>query len=124
MHRSSIVLKLILLLAEDVQSLIFLRSGVDVYTTIVGVVGALYGPFHGGANEEIEACGFGHCVYKNYDPRAKVLRKLTKEVFCIVGCDPLIKIVVALEKNALPDEYFIKRKLYPNIDFYSGLIYW
>ncbi|GAU12391.1 hypothetical protein TSUD_253420 [Trifolium subterraneum] len=67
--------------------------------------------------------GFGHRVYKNYDPRAKVLKNLTEEVFSIVGRDPLIEVAVALEKVALSDEYFIKRKLYPNVDFYSGLIY-
>ncbi|KAK7316723.1 hypothetical protein RJT34_00393 [Clitoria ternatea] len=123
-------------------------SGVDVYTAIAGAVGALYGPLHGGANEAVlkmlseigtvenipgfiegvkarkrKLSGFGHRVYKNYDPRAKVLRKLTEEVFSIVGRDPLIEVAVALEKIALSDEYFIKRKLYPNVDFYSGLIY-
>ncbi|XXG59077.1 hypothetical protein AAC387_Pa04g1217 [Persea americana] len=67
--------------------------------------------------------GFGHRVYKNYDPRAKVIRKLAEEVFSIVGRDPLIEVAVALEKAALSDEYFVKRKLYPNVDFYSGLIY-
>ncbi|XP_077227602.1 citrate synthase, glyoxysomal-like isoform X2 [Tasmannia lanceolata] len=123
-------------------------SGVDVYTALAGAVGALYGPLHGGANEavlkmlnEIETVenipefiegvknrkrkmsGFGHRVYKNYDPRAKVIRKLTEEVFSIVGRDPLIEVAFALEKAALSDEYFVKRKLYPNVDFYSGLIY-
>ncbi|OWM73312.1 hypothetical protein CDL15_Pgr001426 [Punica granatum] len=123
-------------------------SGVDVYTALAGVVGALYGPLHGGANEaalkmlnEIgsvdkipefiegvknrkwKMSGFGHRVYKNYDPRAKVIRKLAEEVFSIVGRDPLIEVAVALEKAALADEYFVKRKLYPNVDFYSGLIY-
>ncbi|GAU42679.1 hypothetical protein TSUD_131070 [Trifolium subterraneum] len=123
-------------------------SGVDVYTAIAGGVGALYGPLHGGANEAVlkmlseigsvdnipefiegvknrkrKLSGFGHRVYKNYDPRAKVLKKLTEEVFSIVGRDPLIEVAVALEKIALSDEYFIKRKLYPNVDFYSGLIY-
>jgi citrate synthase len=67
--------------------------------------------------------GFGHRVYKNYDPRAKVIKKLADEVFSIVGRDPLIEVAVALEKAALSDEYFVKRKLYPNVDFYSGLIY-
>ncbi|KAK4278992.1 hypothetical protein QN277_016758 [Acacia crassicarpa] len=123
-------------------------SGVDVFTAIAGAVGALYGPLHGGANEAVlkmlseigtvenipefiegvkarkrKLSGFGHRVYKNYDPRAKVLRKLADEVFSIVGRDPLIEIAVALEKVALSDEFFIKRKLYPNVDFYSGLIY-
>lgn len=123
-------------------------SGVDVFTALSGAVGALYGPLHGGANEAVlkmlgeigtvenipdfiegvknrkrKMSGFGHRVYKNYDPRAKVIRKLAEEVFSIVGRDPLIEVAVALEKAALSDEYFIKRKLYPNVDFYSGLIY-
>ncbi|KAF3772246.1 Citrate synthase [Nymphaea thermarum] len=67
--------------------------------------------------------GFGHPVYKNYDPRVKVIRKLADEVFTIVGRDPLIKVAVELEKAALSDEYFVKRRPYPNVDFYSGLIY-
>ncbi|XP_060209474.1 citrate synthase, glyoxysomal-like [Lycium barbarum] len=123
-------------------------SGVDVYTAIAGAVGALYGPLHGGANEAVlkmlseigsvenipeflegvknrkrKMSGFGHRVYKNYDPRAKVIKTLADEVFAIVGRDPLIEVAVALEKAALSDEYFVKRKLYPNVDFYSGLIY-
>ncbi|XP_058100963.1 citrate synthase, glyoxysomal isoform X1 [Magnolia sinica] len=123
-------------------------SRVDVYTALAGAVGALYGPLHGGANEAVlkmlseigtvenipefiegvknrkrKMSGFGHRVYKNYDPRAKVIRKLAEEVFSIVGRDPLIEVAVALEKAALSDEYFVKRKLYPNVDFYSGLIY-
>ncbi|XP_022948135.1 citrate synthase, glyoxysomal-like [Cucurbita moschata] len=123
-------------------------SGVDVFTALSGAVGALYGPLHGGANEAVlkmlseigtvenipgfiegvknrkrKMSGFGHRVYKNYDPRAKVIRKLAEEVFSIVGRDPLIEVAVALEKTALSDEYFVKRKLYPNVDFYSGLIY-
>ncbi|KAJ1378990.1 Citrate synthase [Sesbania bispinosa] len=127
---------------------LYVLCGVDVYTAIAGAVGALYGPLHGGANEAVlkmlseigtvdhipefiegvkarkrKLSGFGHRVYKNYDPRAKVLKRLTEEVFSIVGRDPLIEVAVALEKVALSDEYFIKRKLYPNVDFYSGLIY-
>ncbi|EEE56613.1 hypothetical protein OsJ_05993 [Oryza sativa Japonica Group] len=123
-------------------------SGVDVFTALSGAVGALYGPLHGGANEAVlkmlneigsvenipdfiegvknrkrKMSGFGHRVYKNYDPRAKVIRKLAEEVFSIVGRDPLIEVAVALEKAALSDDYFVKRKLYPNVDFYSGLIY-
>ncbi|CAI0461356.1 unnamed protein product [Linum tenue] len=123
-------------------------SGVDVYTALAGAVGALYGPLHGGANEAVlkmlseigtvenipdfiegvknrkrKMSGFGHRVYKNYDPRAKVIKQLADEVFSIVGRDPLIEVAVALEKAALSDEYFVKRKLYPNVDFYSGLIY-
>lgn len=123
-------------------------SGVDVYTALAGATGALYGPLHGGANEAVlkmlaeigtvenipdflegvknrkrKMSGFGHRVYKNYDPRAKVVRTLAEEVFAIVGRDPLIEVAVALEKAALADEYFVKRKLYPNVDFYSGVIY-
>eukprot|EP00271_Cylindrocystis_brebissonii_P012079 TRINITY_DN3015_c1_g1_i1.p1 TRINITY_DN3015_c1_g1~~TRINITY_DN3015_c1_g1_i1.p1 ORF type:complete len:521 (-),score=100.78 TRINITY_DN3015_c1_g1_i1:770-2332(-) len=123
-------------------------SGVDVYTALAGATGALYGPLHGGANEAVlkmlaeigevdkipaflegvknrkkKMSGFGHRVYKNYDPRAKVIRGLAEEVFSIVGRDPLIEVAVALEQAALSDEYFITRKLYPNVDFYSGLIY-
>ncbi|KAJ4771443.1 Citrate synthase [Rhynchospora pubera] len=123
-------------------------SEVDVYTAIAGAVGALYGPLHGGANEAVlkmlneigsvenipnfiegvknrkrKMSGFGHRVYKNYDPRAKIIKKLAEEVFSIVGRDPLIEVAVELEKAALSDEYFVKRKLYPNVDFYSGLIY-
>lgn len=67
--------------------------------------------------------GFGHRVYKNYDPRAKIVKKVAYEVFDIVGVNSLIAIAIELEKIALSDEYFIKRKLYPNVDFYSGLIY-
>ncbi|KAL1191108.1 Citrate synthase 3, peroxisomal [Cardamine amara subsp. amara] len=123
-------------------------SGVDVYTAVAGAVGALYGPLHGGANEAVlkmlseigtvknipefiegvknrkrKMSGFGHRVYKNYDPRAKVIKNLADEVFSIVGRDPLIEVAVALEKAALSDDYFVKRQLYPNVDFYSGLIY-
>ena len=67
--------------------------------------------------------GFGHRVYKNYDPRATIVKKISEEVFSIVGKEPLIEIAVELERIALSDEYFIKRKLYPNVDFYSGVIY-
>jgi len=123
-------------------------SGVDVYSAVAGAVAALYGPLHGGANEavlrmlerigsvenipefidrvkrkEVTMFGFGHRVYKNFDPRANVIRGIAEEVFSLVGRDPLIDIAVALEKYARTDEYFIKRKLYPNVDFYSGLVY-
>jgi len=123
-------------------------SGVDVYTSVSASVGALYGPRHGGANEavlrmlqkigskenipqfiedvkgrKVKLMGFGHRVYKNYDPRARIVRGIAKEVFDIVGREPLIEVAEALEAAALSDEYFIKRKLYPNVDFYSGLIY-
>ena len=111
-------------------------------------VGALYGPLHGGANEAVlrmlrrigskenipdfikgvkdgneKLMGFGHRVYKNYDPRAKIIKKACDDVFEVTGVNPLLEIAQELEKIALEDEYFIKRKLYPNVDFYSGLIY-
>ncbi|XXQ32959.1 Citrate synthase [Plasmodiophora brassicae] len=123
-------------------------GGVDVYTCVAGAAGALYGPKHGGANEavlrmlesigsvdnipqfianvkarKVLLMGFGHRVYKNYDPRARIIRQVAEEVFQILGREPLIEVAVALEKIALADPYFIKRKLYPNVDFYSGLIY-
>jgi citrate synthase len=123
-------------------------SGVDVYTAIAGAVGALYGPLHGGANEAVlrmlarigsvaaipafidgvknkkeKLYGFGHRVYKNFDPRAKIIRGVAEEVFSIAGRDPLIEVAIALQDAALSDEYFISRKLYPNVDFYSGLVY-
>ncbi|CAL6405994.1 unnamed protein product [Bathycoccus prasinos] len=123
-------------------------SGVDVYSAVAGAVAALYGPLHGGANEavlrmlerigsvenipdfiervkrkEVKMFGFGHRVYKYFDPRANVIRGIAEEVFSLVGRDPLIDVAVALEKHARTDEYFIKRKLYPNVDFYSGLVY-
>merc|ERR1719420_2655358 len=123
-------------------------SGVDVYTSISAAIGALYGPRHGGANEavlrmlssiggkenipefiekvkarEVRLMGFGHRVYKNYDPRARIVRKVAERVFDILGREPLIEVAEALEKAALNDPFFIKRKLYPNVDFYSGLIY-
>ena len=109
---------------------------------------ALYGPLHGGANEAVlrmlkrigtkenipdfiegvkegneRLMGFGHRVYKNYDPRAKIIKKATEDVFEVTGKNPLLEIATELEKIALEDEYFVKRKLYPNVDFYSGLIY-
>jgi citrate synthase len=121
---------------------------VDPYTAIAAASGALYGPLHGGANEQVLKMlkeigdvknipkfieevkakkkilyGFGHRIYKNYDPRAKLMQKLAKEVFEVVGEMPEMKIAMELEKQALADEYFIKRKLFPNVDFYSGLIY-
>jgi len=123
-------------------------SGVDVYTSVAASVGALYGPRHGGANEAVvrmlerigtkenipkfiegvksrkeKLMGFGHRVYKNYDPRARIVRKIANEVFGVTGKEPLIEVAAELERVALNDEYFIKRKLYPNVDFYSGLIY-
>jgi len=123
-------------------------SGVDVYSCIAGGTGALYGPLHGGACEAVlrmldsigsvenipqfvqdvkdrkkKLMGFGHRVYKNYDPRARIVRTLADKVFAILGRDPYIEIAMALEDIALKDPYFIERKLYPNVDFYSGLIY-
>jgi citrate synthase len=123
-------------------------SQVDPYSAVAAGVAALYGPLHGGANEAVLAMlkrigstdnigdfiagvkegkdklmGFGHRVYKNYDPRAKIIKKACDDVFEVTGVNPLLKIAQELEKIALEDEYFIKRKLYPNVDFYSGLIY-
>ncbi len=123
-------------------------SRVDPFSATAAACAALYGPLHGGANEavvrmlreigsvsnidpfmarvkagEVRLMGFGHRVYKNYDPRAKVIKKLAYDVFEEVGKNPLIDIAVELEKRALEDEYFVKRRLYPNVDFYSGLIY-
>jgi citrate synthase len=123
-------------------------SHVDPYTAVAGGIGALYGPLHGGANEAVlkmlrrignqdnipsfiegvkngeeRLMGFGHRVYKNYDPRAKIIKKAADDVFEVTGVNPLLKIAVELEKIALEDEYFVSRKLYPNVDFYSGLIY-
>jgi len=123
-------------------------SNVDVYSAVSAACAALYGPRHGGANEavlrmleqigsmqnipsfiekvkkrEAMLMGFGHRVYKNYDPRAKIVKKLAEEVFVVTGRDDLIDIASELEKIALTDEFFVKRKLYPNVDFYSGLIY-
>lgn len=123
-------------------------SGVDVYTSVAAAIGALYGPRHGGANEAVlrmlekigsvdnipafiegvknkkeKLMGFGHRVYKNYDPRATIVRRIAEDVFKITGKEELIEVASALEKHALSDPYFKKRNLYPNVDFYSGLIY-
>jgi citrate synthase len=123
-------------------------SQVDPYSAIAGAAAALYGPLHGGANEEVlhmldaigskanipafiadvkagkgKLMGFGHRVYKNYDPRAKVIKALADQVFEVTGRNPKLDIALELERIALEDEYFVKRKLYPNVDFYSGLIY-
>ena len=123
-------------------------SDPDPYACLAAGIAALYGPLHGGANEaairmlvEIGAKekvpamiksvkagdtllqGFGHRVYKNYDPRAKILKKLAYDVFEVTGRNPLIDVAIELERIALEDDYFIKRKLYPNVDFYSGIIY-
>lgn len=123
-------------------------SGVDVYSALAGGIAALYGPSHGGANEAVlrmlqeiksvenipqfiqdvknkkrKLMGFGHRVYKNYDPRAKLVKKVAEEVFTLVGREPLVDIAMKLEEIALKDEYFISKKLYPNVDFYTGVIY-
>ncbi len=122
----------------------------DPYSSLSGAIAALYGPLHGGANEAVltmlreigdiknvpafvkdvkdghgekKLMGFGHRVYKNYDPRAKVIKGLADQVFEVTGRNALLDIAVELERIALQDDYFVKRKLYPNVDFYSGLIY-
>jgi citrate synthase len=123
-------------------------SQVDPYSALAGGVAALYGPLHGGANEEVlrmlravgskarvpefirqvkdgkaKLMGFGHRVYKNYDPRAKIIKRMADEVFEVTRPSELLPIALELERIALEDEYFVSRKLYPNVDFYSGLIY-
>jgi citrate synthase len=123
-------------------------SQVDPYSAVAAGVAALYGPLHGGANEAVlrmlkrigtkdnikdfmqgvkdgneRLMGFGHRVYKNYDPRAKIIKKATDDVFEVTGVNPLLDIALEVERIALEDEYFVQRKLYPNVDFYSGLIY-
>jgi citrate synthase len=120
----------------------------DPYSAAAAAAAALYGPLHGGANEQVlkmleqigsvknvpqavkkfkagegRLMGFGHRVYKNYDPRAKILKKMAYEVFEVTGANPLIEIAQELERIALQDDYFVGRKLYPNVDFYSGIIY-
>jgi citrate synthase len=125
-------------------------SQVDPYSAMAGAAAALYGPLHGGANEAVlrmlneigsvkkvpefikkvksgegkdRLMGFGHRVYKSYDPRAKVIKKMAELVFTVTGKNPLLEIALELERIALEDDYFVSRKLYPNVDFYSGLIY-
>jgi citrate synthase len=123
-------------------------SQVDPYSAVAAGVAALYGPLHGGANEaalrmlrRIETkenipdfvkgvkdgnerlMGFGHRVYKNYDPRARIIKSAVDEALEVTGTNPLLDIALELEKIALEDSYFIDRKLYPNVDFYSGLLY-
>src|SRR3954451_21567215 len=123
-------------------------SCADPYSAMAGAAAALYGPLHGGANEEVlkmlsriddtrnipefiqrvkngegKLMGFGHRVYKNYDPRARIIKRVADEVFEMTGKNPLLDIALKLEEAALSDDYFISRKLYPNVDFYSGLIY-
>jgi citrate synthase len=121
---------------------------VDPYSAVAAGVAALYGPLHGGANEAVlrmlrrietpdnipdfikgvkdgdeRLMGFGHRVYKNYDPRARIIRAAAEDVFDVTGKNPLLDIAMELERIALEDDYFVSRKLYPNVDFYSGLIY-
>jgi citrate synthase len=123
-------------------------SCVDPYSAMAGAAAALYGPLHGGANEEVlkmlsrigdtrnipdfiqrvkngegKLMGFGHRIYKNYDPRARIIKRVADEVFEVTGRNRLLDIALELERIALEDEYFISRKLYPNVDFYSGIIY-
>jgi citrate synthase len=123
-------------------------SQADPYSAAAGAVAALYGPLHGGANEQVlrmlteigsvanipdymekvrsgekKLMGFGHRVYKNYDPRAKIIKEVAYQVFEVTGRNPLLDIALELERIALNEDYFIKRRLYPNVDFYSGLIY-
>jgi citrate synthase len=123
-------------------------SHVDPYSAMAGAAAALYGPLHGGANEAVlrmlneignvsnipafikrvksgegRLMGFGHRVYKSYDPRAKIIKRTADEVFEVTGKNPLLDIAIELERIALQDDYFVTRKLYPNVDFYSGLIY-
>jgi citrate synthase len=123
-------------------------SQVDPYSAVAAGIGALFGPLHGGANEAVlrmlrrigtkenipafiegvkngeeRLMGFGHRVYKNYDPRATIIKKACDDVFEVTGVNPLLEVAQELERIALEDEYFVKRRLYPNVDFYSGLIY-
>ncbi len=123
-------------------------SQVDPYSAMAGAAAALYGPLHGGANEEVlkmltaigskanvptfigkvkkgegKLMGFGHRVYKNFDPRGTLIQKLAEQVFEVTGRNPLIDVALELERIALEDDYFVSRKLYPNVDFYSGIIY-
>src|SRR5437870_9423910 len=120
----------------------------DPFSSLAGASAALYGPLHGGANEmvlrmlkeigsvknvpeyikrvkagEFRLMGFGHRVYKNYDPRARIINQVADQVFEVTGKDPMLNVALELERIALEDEYFVKRKLYPNVDFYSGIIY-
>jgi len=123
-------------------------SRVDPYSAFAAGIAALYGPLHGGANEAVmrqlhevgsvdhaadvirkaktgehKLMGFGHRIYKNYDPRARIIKQTAEEVFKVTGTNPLLDVAIAIEQAALSDDYFVSRKLYPNVDFYSGLIY-
>jgi len=120
----------------------------DPFCATAAAIGALFGPLHGGANEEVlkmlreigskdkvpdyikrvktgemKLMGFGHRVYKNYDPRASIIKKAAYDVFAVTGTNPMLELAIELERIALSDDYFVSRKLYPNVDFYSGLIY-
>jgi citrate synthase len=121
---------------------------VDPYCAVAAGVAALYGPLHGGANEAVlrmlqeigtvanvpafikrvkagegRLMGFGHRVYKNYDPRARIIKQVADDVFAVTKPNPLLSVALELERIALADDYFVTRKLYPNVDFYSGLVY-
>ena len=123
-------------------------SHADPYSCTAAAAAALYGPLHGGANEEVlrmlraigskdkipayiervkrgelRLMGFGHRIYKSYDPRARIIKRIADEVFDLTGKSPLVDIAIELERIALQDDYFVSRKLYPNVDFYSGIIY-
>jgi citrate synthase len=124
-------------------------SQADPYSSLAGAIGSLYGPLHGGANEAVirmlqeigtvgavpafidrvkvgdagRLMGFGHRIYKNYDPRARIIKSMADQVFEVTGRNPLLDIALELERIALEDDFFMGRKLYPNVDFYSGLIY-
>jgi citrate synthase len=123
-------------------------SHADPYSSLAGAAAALYGPLHGGANEAVlrmlseigsinnvpgfikrvkagegRLMGFGHRVYKSYDPRAKIIKRMADLVFDVTGKNPLLEMALELERIALEDDYFVSRRLYPNVDFYSGLIY-
>jgi citrate synthase len=125
-------------------------SHVDPFSAVSAGIAALFGPLHGGANEQVlrmisdigdvknvpafiesvksgkggpKLMGFGHRVYKNYDPRARIVKKLADQVFAQIGIDKDLEIALELERVALSDDYFVSRKLYPNVDFYSGIIY-
>jgi citrate synthase len=123
-------------------------SQADPFSAVAGAAAALYGPLHGGASEEVlrmlkqigskrnvpeyirrvkagefRLMGFGHRVYKNYDPRARIIKQVADQVFEVTGKNPLLEVALELERIALEDDYFISRKLYPNVDFYSGIIY-
>ena len=134
--------------ASTFTARVIASTGADAAASLSGAVGAMSGPLHGGANEAVlrmlteigskdrvgefiegvkagnaRLMGFGHRVYKNYDPRARIIKKACEDVFEVTGVNPLLQIALELEKVALEDEYFVSRRLYPNVDFYSGLIY-